>query len=125
VFPATIFDYNGVLVDDEVVHLEAFATSSVRSESRCRKRTTEALPRLRRRRFPSDTHGPGSHGDGRTDSGLIEAKRPRYLERARARCAFARSLGVVRRHRPGPVAIVSGALRDGALGLSVLGIAAG
>jgi beta-phosphoglucomutase-like phosphatase (HAD superfamily) len=24
VFPATIFDFNGVLVDDEAVHLEAF-----------------------------------------------------------------------------------------------------
>jgi beta-phosphoglucomutase len=81
VFPATIFDYNGVLVDDEVVHLEAFRDVldpfgiSLSEED------------YWRRYLGFDDAGAfraifADHGRTATDEqirSLIEAKRPRYL----------------------------------------------
>jgi beta-phosphoglucomutase-like phosphatase (HAD superfamily) len=129
VFPATIFDYNGVLVDDEVVHLEAFRDVLGPFG------ITLSEEDYWRRYLGFDDAGAfraifADQGRTATDEqvrSLIEAKRPRYLERARGTLrGFAGASAVVqRRAAVGPVAIVSGALRDEiALGLSVLGVAA-
>jgi HAD superfamily hydrolase (TIGR01509 family) len=127
VFSATIFDYNGVLVDDEVVHLEAFRDVLVPFGIE-----------LSERDYWERYLGFDDAGAFRTifsDSGrtlaeaeirdLIELKRPRYLERARgALRGFEGAAELVRRRAAaGPVIIVSGALRDEIeLGLSVLGV---
>ena len=128
-FPATIFDYNGVLVDDEVVHLEAFR------DVLGPLGITVSEQDYWERYLGFDDAGAfraifADRGRTATDEqvrSLIEAKRPRYLERARGTLrGFAGASALVRRRaEAGPVAIVSGALRDEiALGLSVLGVTA-
>jgi len=128
VFSATIFDYNGVLVDDEVVHLEAFRDVLV-----------PLGIALSERDYWERYLGFDDAGAFRailTDSGrvptdadikaLIEAKRPRYLARAKgALRGFPGAAALVRRRAAeGPVVIVSGALRDEIeLGLGVLDVA--
>jgi beta-phosphoglucomutase-like phosphatase (HAD superfamily) len=116
VFPATIFDFNGVLVDDELVHRDAFR---------------DVLSPLGI--FFSDDQYVESYlgfddiGAVRamlTDAGrtpteqevaeLAEAKRPFYMRRAEASLVIFEGAPKVVRDRAtrGPVAIVSGALRD-------------
>jgi beta-phosphoglucomutase len=128
VFPATIFDYNGVLVDDEVVHLEAF-----------RDVLAPLGIQLSERDYWDKYLGFDDAGAFRailTDQGrpvteadvhrLIEEKRPRYLARARdVLHGFEGAADLVKRRASvGPVIIVSGALRSEIeLGLSVLGVA--
>jgi beta-phosphoglucomutase len=129
VFPATIFDYNGVLVDDEFVHLEAFRDvlgplGITVSEQEYWERYLGFDDAGAFRAIFEDRGRTATEEQLRS---LIEAKRPRYLERARGTLrGFAGAAALVqRRAAAGPVAIVSGALRDEiALGLSVLGIEA-
>jgi len=129
VFPATIFDYNGVLVDDEVVHLEAFRDvlgplGITVSEKDYWERYLGFDDAGAFRAILTDRGRTATDEQVRS---LIEAKRPRYLERARGTLrGFAGASALVRRCADrGPVAIVSGALRDEiVLGLSVLGVAA-
>jgi beta-phosphoglucomutase len=125
VFSATIFDYNGVLVDDEIVHLEAF-----------RDVLGPLGITLSERDYWDRYLGFDDAGAFRailahnaretTDEqlrALVQAKVPRYLERAKgALRGFAGAAELVRRRAAaGPVVIVSGALRDEiVLGLSVL-----
>jgi beta-phosphoglucomutase-like phosphatase (HAD superfamily) len=127
VFPATIFDYNGVLVDDEDVHLAAFR--DVLGPLGIELSEKDYWDRY----LGFDDAGAfravlQDHGRTTTDAEvatLIEAKRPCYLDRARGTLrGFAGAAELVRRRaEKGPVVIVSGALRDEiALGLSVLGV---
>ncbi|HVW28675.1 MAG TPA: HAD family phosphatase [Polyangiaceae bacterium] len=125
-FPATIFDYNGVLVDDEVVHLEAFRDvlaplGIALSEEDYWRRYLGFDDAGAFRAILSDH---ARHATDEQIRQLIEAKRPRYLVRAKgALRGFAGAAELLRRRAAaGPVAIVSGALRDEiSLGLSVLG----
>lgn len=126
-FPATLFDYNGVLVDDEHVHLAAF------------RRVLEPLgialsdKDYWERYLGFDDVGAfrailadsGRMPDDRTIRELVQAKGPVYLELARTELrGFDGAAALVRRRADaGPVAIVSGALRDEiSLGLSFLGV---
>ncbi|HLV20673.1 MAG TPA: HAD family phosphatase [Polyangiaceae bacterium] len=126
-FPATLFDYNGVLVDDELVHLAAFqdALAPLGIE------ISEADYWERYLGFDD----VGAFGAMLTDAGrqpteeqvraLVEAKRPLYLARAeRGLRPFAGAAKLLQqRARSGPVGIVSGALRDEIeLGLTTLGV---
>jgi beta-phosphoglucomutase len=128
VFPATLFDYNGVLVDDEVVHLEAFRDvlgplGFTLSEHDYWERYLGFDDAGAFRAIFADNGREATDADVKA---LIEAKRPRYLERARgALRGFEGAASLVRqRASAGPVAIVSGALRgEIELGLSVLGVA--
>jgi beta-phosphoglucomutase len=126
VFPATLFDYNGVLVDDEIVHLEAFRDvlaplGITLSEEDYWKRYLGFDDAGAFRAILADNARSTTDAQIRE---LIEAKRPRYLVRAKgALRGFAGAADLLRRRAArGPVVIVSGALRDEiALGLSVLG----
>jgi HAD superfamily hydrolase (TIGR01509 family) len=116
VFPATIFDFNGVLVDDERVHRDAFRDvlaplGVVFSDQQYVDRYLgfDDVGALRAMlmdagRTPSD----------REVEGLVAAKRPFYKRRAEASLVvFEGAERVVRACAAhGPVAIVSGALRD-------------
>ena len=125
-FP-TLFDYNGVLVDDERVHLEAFRDV-------LRPRGVEVSERAYWERYLGfDDAGAFSAmlaDAGRVASvseieALIAAKKPRYLERAKTALAgFPGAAEVLRRRAAGaPVGVVSGALRDEIdLGLQLLEI---
>jgi beta-phosphoglucomutase-like phosphatase (HAD superfamily) len=126
-FPATLFDYNGVLVDDEHVHLSAF------------QRVLEPLGVVLTEQaywerylgyddigaFSAILSDAGQAPTRNQVTDLVEAKRPVYLELARtALRGFDGAASLVRsRARSGPVAIVSGALRDEIeLGLRVLDV---
>jgi beta-phosphoglucomutase-like phosphatase (HAD superfamily) len=127
VFRATLFDYNGVLVDDEHVHLEAFQDV-----------LTPLGVDLDEPRYWADYLGLDDAGvfrkalaeigvptDTESITALIEAKKPRYLARATGRLrGFPGAAALVKsRARSGPVVIVSGALRSEIdLGLDVLGV---
>jgi beta-phosphoglucomutase len=128
VFPATLFDYNGVLVDDEHVHLEAFRDALQPLGLRLSEEEYVA------RYLGYDDRGAFrailvDRGLAPTDAqiaALIEAKKPHYRARAeRELRTFAGASELVRRRASaGPAAVVSGALRDEiALGLQVLGVA--
>jgi beta-phosphoglucomutase len=124
-FPATLFDYNGVLADDEAVHLAAFRDA-------LRPLGVEVAESAYWERYIGfDDVGAFRailNDAGRTPTDaqieeLVEAKRPLY--RARAEASLPTFPGaadiVLRRARSGPVGIVSGALRDEIeLGLTVL-----
>ena len=124
-FPATLFDYNGVLIDDEVVHLEAFrdvlSPLGIRlSEDDYWKRYLGFDDAGAFRAILSDnarnctaTRNPSPH---RSEAAPLSRPRPR---RAGGFAGAAELLQ--RRAAAGPVVMVSGALRDEiALGLSVL-----
>jgi beta-phosphoglucomutase-like phosphatase (HAD superfamily) len=129
VFPATFFDFNGVLVNDEVVHFETF-----REVLAGRGVVLSEHDYLHRYLGFDDA---GAFGAILADAGqpaspaliaeLIEAKRPLYMARARQMLpTFAGAAELVsRRAKSGPALIVSGALRDEIeLGLEVLGVKA-
>lgn len=126
-FPATLFDYNGVLVDDENVHLEAFRDvlgplGIDLDEGDYWEKYLGFDDAGAFRAVLVDAGRTVSDADVRA---LIEAKRPRYLERARDTLrGFEGAAELVRRRAAaGPVAIVSGALRDEiTLGIQVLGV---
>lgn len=128
VFPATLFDYNGVLVDDEAVHLAAFRAALAPlgialSEADYWERYLGFDDVGAFRAILGDA---GREPDDEQVRELVEAKKPLYLERARGTLSpfeGAREL-VERRAAAGPVGIVSGALgSEIELGLDLLGIA--
>jgi len=126
-FVATLFDYNGVLANDETVHLAAFQ---------------DALAPLGIALTEADYWAKylgfddvGAFGAILTDSGrrpdeaeiarLVEAKRPLYRARAEASLPLfpGASELIRRRAAAGPVGIVSGALRDEIeLGIDAVGV---
>jgi beta-phosphoglucomutase len=127
-FPATIFDFNGVLVDDEWVHLEAIR------EVVGGMGITVTDEQYLQRYFGSDD--AGAFRGILTDAGqrpseadvarLVELKRPLYRKRAEASLVvYDGAADAVRLcARSGPVAIVSGALRDEiSFALAKLGVA--
>jgi beta-phosphoglucomutase len=125
VFPATFFDFNGVLVNDETVHFETFR--EVLAGLGVSLSEHDYLHRY----LGFDDAGAFRailEDSGRTPTAeqiaqLIEAKRPLYMARARAALpTFAGAAELVkRRAAAGPALIVSGALRDEIeLGLEVL-----
>ena len=126
-FPVTLFDYNGVLVDDELVHLAAFR--EVLKPLAIDIGDEEYFERY----IGFDDAGcfrAVLEDRGRTFSeteirSLIEAKRPVYLERARRELrGFDGAAALVRRRATvGPVGVVSGALHDEILlGLGLLDV---
>lgn len=126
-FPATLFDYNGVLVDDEIVHLEAFrdVLGPLGIDLDERDYWEKYLGFDDAGAFRAVLVDRGRTASDAEVRALIEAKRPRYLERARDTLrGFEGAVELVhRRAAAGPVAIVSGALRDEiALGIRVLGV---
>lgn len=126
-FPATLFDYNGVLVDDEHVHLEAFRDTlrPLGIELGESEYWDRYLGFDDAGAFRAILEDRGRAVTDEIVSGLIGAKKPRYAERARgALRGFAGAAELVRRRAlSGPVVIVSGALRDEIeLGLEVLGV---
>lgn len=126
-FAATLFDYNGVLANDETVHLAAFQ---------------DALAPLGIALTEADYwekylgfDDVGAFGAILLDSGrpldneqvaqLVEAKRPLYRARAEGSLPlFPGASALIRRRAAlGPVGIVSGALRDEIeLGIDALGV---
>jgi beta-phosphoglucomutase len=127
VFPVTLFDYNGVLVDDELVHLAAFR--EVLAPLSIEISDDEYFERYigfdDAGCFRSVLSERGHPADAAAIAALIEAKRPKYLERARRELkAFGGAAELVRRRAAvGLVGVVSGALYDEILmGLDVLGV---
>lgn len=126
-FPATLFDYNGVLVDDEAVHLAAFreTLSPLGIEVTDETYWSELVGLDDRSAFASVLTTAGRDAASDTIDGLVAKKAPRYRQRASAELQeFAGATALVRRRATlGPVAIVSGAARDEIdLGVRRLGI---
>lgn len=115
-FPATIFDFNGVLVDDEHVHLDSMREVL---EPFGIVITDEAY---QERYLGFDDVGAframlTDHGHEATEariSELVEKKRPVYMRKVEnSLVVFEGAVEQVRmRAEAGPVGIVSGALRD-------------
>ncbi len=126
-FRATLFDYNGVLVDDEHVHLEAFrdVLGPLGFDLTEDLYWSEYLGFDDAGVFRTVLSKLGQEPTDERVSSLVEAKKPRYLERARGRLKGfpgAREL-LLERAEVGPVVIVSGALRQEIeLGLEVLDV---
>lgn len=126
-FPVTFFDFNGVLVNDEVVHFETFR------EVLAGLGVTLSEQDYLQRYLGFDDAGAfgailadaGRRPSAESIAQLIEAKRPLYMARARAKLpTFAGAAELVtRRAKAGTALVVSGALRDEIeLGLEVLGV---
>lgn len=127
-FPATIFDYNGVLVDDEVVHLEAFrdVLRPLGVELSERDYWDRYLGFDDAGAFGAILADQGRPATDHEIRALVEKKRPHYLARAEGSLrGFAGAAALIRRRAAvGPVIIVSGALKDEIeLGLRTLGVA--
>jgi len=127
VFPATFFDFNGVLVNDEVVHFETFR--EVLAGQGVALSEHDYLHKYLgfddAGAFAAILADAGRPPSAAQIAELIEAKRPLYMSRARAKLpTFAGAAELVRRRAAvGPALIVSGALRDEIeLGLEVLGV---
>lgn len=126
-FTATLFDYNGVLVDDELVHLEAFrdVLAPLGFQISQEQYWQEYLGFDDAGVFRTVLERAGQNADAARIAELIAAKKPCYLARARGTLrGFPGASELVRaRAAAGPVVIVSGALRDEIeLGLDVLGV---
>jgi len=128
-FLGFLFDYNGVLVDDERVHWAAFRDvlgplGIDLSEAEYWKRYLGFDDVGAFRAILNDR---GHDAAKFAVEQLVNAKRPRYLERARFELrAFEGAAELIRNlsERGALIGIVSGALRDEiALGLGTLGIA--
>jgi len=126
VFPVTFFDFNGVLVNDEVVHFETFR--EVLSGLGVTLAEHDYLQRYLgfddAGAFGAILRDAGQHPSPEQIARLIEAKRPLYMARARQKLpTFAGAAELIaRRAAAGPALVVSGALRDEIeLGLEVLG----
>lgn len=128
-FPVTFFDFNGVLVNDEVVHFETF------QEVVAGLGVTLSEHDYLHRYLGFDDAGAfrailedaGQRPSPEQIASLIEAKRPLYMTRARANLpTFPGAAELVkRRAAAGPALVVSGALREEVeLGLTVLGVRA-
>lgn len=123
---ATLFDYNGVLVDDEDVHLAAF-------QEAVQPLGIALSPETYLERyigfddvgaFRAILKDNGRTGTDEEVRALVEAKKPLYLAKFDRVHAFPGAKEVVtRRAARGPIAIVSGALRQEIeLGLKLIGI---
>lgn len=126
-FPAYLFDYNGVLVDDEHVHWAAFreilAPLGIEMSQADYWERYLGFDDVGAFRAVLIDHGrPGSEAEIRA---LVEAKKPAYLRLAQtALRGFPQAGELLRRIAATgvPIGIVSGALRDEiVLGLEVLG----
>ncbi len=127
-FPATLFDFNGVLVDDEHVHLEAFrdTVKPLGIEIGEKEYWDELLGFDDAGAFEHLLKKAGLDAGRAEVQRLIDAKRPLYMARARDSLVTFEGAGdlIRRRHAVGPVAVVSGALTEEIeYGLSVLGVA--
>jgi beta-phosphoglucomutase-like phosphatase (HAD superfamily) len=129
VFLATLFDFNGVLVDDEAVHLAAFrevlAPLGVGVSEQAYWQRYIGFDDVGA--FRAILTDAGRDPTDRVVEELLQMKRPAYMSRARQSLSvFAGAAELVRRRATdGPVGIVSGALRDEVeLGLDVLGVRA-
>lgn len=127
VFLATIFDFNGVLVDDELVHRDAFrdvlGPLGVTFSDEAYVERYLGIDDIGA--FVRMMHDAGRPVTAAEAEALAAAKRPFYMRRAEAGLVFFDgAVDLVRRRAAkGPVAIVSGALRDEiAFGLRRAGI---
>ena len=115
-FAATLFDYNGVLANDESVHLAAFQDALVPLGIALTEADYWAkyLGFDDVGAFGAILMDAGRPLDGALVSELVEAKRPLYRARAEASLPlFPGAAALIRRRAAaGPVGIVSGALRD-------------
>lgn len=123
---ATLFDYNGVLVDDELVHLAAFrdVVGPLGIELSDEDYFETYLGFDDREAFRQLLLTHGRPAEPHDVQALIELKRPRYLERAGTALRFFEGAAelLARRASAGPVVIVSGALREEIeLGLAAMG----
>lgn len=115
-FPATLFDFNGVLVDDERVHLDAFRASveplglSISEQ----EYWEEYLGYDDVGAFTAILKKAGRDAGRERVMELVAKKRPLYMERALTSLqTFPGAAELIRRRAAcGPVGIVSGALRD-------------
>jgi beta-phosphoglucomutase len=127
VFAATLFDYNGVLIDDEHIHLAAFrdvlATLGIELSEQDYWNKYLGFDDIGA--FVAVLRDSGRQPTRSEVEQLVEQKKPHYLARAKGALkpfAGAREL-LIERHQQGPVAIVSGALRSEIeLGLEVLDV---
>jgi len=115
-FKATIFDFNGVLVDDEAVHLAAFrdALEPLGIQVSERDYWDRYIGFDDREGFAHMLADAGKPAPPGLIDALVERKKPMYLERAsRDLKGFpgAQDL-VLRQALRGPVVVVSGALRQ-------------
>lgn len=115
-FPATLFDFNGVLVDDEHVHLEAFrdAVRPLGIEISESEYWEELLGFDDAGAFEALLLKSGRAATTDAVRKLIDDKRPLYMARARESLkTFDGAAEVIALcARGGPVAVVSGALTD-------------
>lgn len=126
-FPATLFDFNGVLVDDEHVHLAAFrdAVRGLGIEITDEQYLDELLGFDDAGAFEYLLRQAGLDSSRVAVKKLVEEKRPLYMARAEQGLkTFEGAARVVRMCREwGPVAVVSGALtQEIEFGLSELGV---
>ena len=126
-FPATLFDYNGVLANDETVHLAAFqdallplGISLTEADYWAKYLSFDDVGA-----FAAILSDAGRPADPAHVAELVQAKRPLYRARAEASLPLfpGASELIRRRAAAGPVGIVSGALRDEIeLGIDALGV---
>lgn len=126
-FPATLFDFNGVLVDDEHVHLEAFrdAVRPLGLSITDQEYWDEYLGFDDVGAFIAILKKAKMDASKEKVHQLVDDKRPHYMRRARDSLATFEGAGALVRLRAqaGPVAVVSGALTDEIeLGLKTLGV---
>jgi HAD superfamily hydrolase (TIGR01509 family) len=127
VFPGTLFDYNGVLANDETVHLAAFqdalrAVGITLSEA---DYWAKYLGFDDVGAFGAILSDAGRAHDAAQIAELVLAKRPLYRARAEVSLPLFPGASALVRQRAarGPVGIVSGALRDEIeLGIDALGV---
>ena len=127
VFEATLFDYNGVLVDDEEIHFEAFAEVLRGQDVEVSREAywKEYLGYDDVGGFEAMLRDAGRSVSRKEIDELVEAKKPVYLRLAGSDLSTFPDAAKVcaARAAAGPVVIVSGALRDEIeLGLDVLGV---
>ncbi|HET7543921.1 MAG TPA: HAD family phosphatase [Polyangiaceae bacterium] len=126
-FAATLFDYNGVLANDETVHLAAFQDALLPLGITLTEADYWAkyLGFDDMGAFSAILVDSGRTLDPEQVAALVEAKRPLYRARAEASLPLfpGASELIRRRAAAGPVGIVSGALRDEIeLGIAALGV---
>ena len=127
VFEATLFDYNGVLVDDEEIHFEAFAEVLRGQDVEVSREAywKEYLGYDDVGGFEAMLRDAGRSVSRKEIDELVEAKKPVYLRLAGSDLSTFPDAAKVfaARAAAGPVVLVSGALRDEIeLGLDVLGV---
>lgn len=125
-FPATLFDYNGVLVDDEAVHMRAFreALAPLGVTFSDRAYWDVYIGFDDREGFEAMLRDAGAEVSEQRITELVRRKQPIYMRMAATELVpFSGARDLIRRRAAtGPAAIVSGALRpEIELGLRMLG----